>query len=131
MSANHSVSDLVSRIKNGVLAKKTHISVPKSSLKENILKVLKDEGYIASYTVSSDEKKADMTVSLKYSNDVAAIKDIETISKPGRREYCGYQDIPVFYNGLGTVILSTPGGVVTDYYARENKLGGEILFKIF
>lgn len=131
MSSNHSVSDLVSRIKNGVLARKTHITMPKSNLKENILKVLKQEGFISSYSVSSNEKKPEMVVSLKYSNDISAIKDIQTISKPGRREYCGYKDIPVYYNGLGTVILSTPSGVVTDYYARENKKGGEILFKIF
>ncbi len=132
MSSNHSVSDLVSRIKNGYLARRATISSPISSLRENILKILKEEGYILNYSKSAGDdgiNKFDIHLKYHYSNPV--VSEVEVISKPGRRIYCGYNEIPLIKNGLGMVVISTSHGVLPDHEARNKKLGGEILFKIF
>lgn len=127
MFFNHPVSDLVSRIKNGYLAKKAVISSPVSKLRENILQILKSEGYILNY--SKLDNKFD--IHLKYHYDAAVVTDIEVISKPGCRIYRGHDEIPLIKNGLGMVIISTSSGVIPDHEARNKKLGGEILLKIF
>lgn len=132
MSFNHPVSDLVARIKNGYLANRDSIESPVSKLRENILKILKQEGFILGYAKSKLESGHDkFDISLKYHNENAVVDDIKVVSKPGRRIYKSYNEIPVVNNGLGVVVLSTSIGVITDHEAREKKVGGEILLTIF
>lgn len=129
MSANHSVSDLVAIIRNGYLAKRNIVSSPISKLREGILKILEQEGYILSYSRSPDSKKFD--IHLKYHFLKPVVSEINVISKPGKRIYCKSNEIPVVKNGLGVVVISTSKGVVADSFARSMKVGGEVLLKIF
>ncbi len=132
MFFNHPVSDLVARIKNGYLARKNVISSPISRLRENILQILKDEGYILNYSRFKEESGFErFDIHLKYHNSSPVVSEIEVVSKPGRRLYCHVDKIPLVKNGLGMVVLSTSKGVMADHDARSQKLGGEILFKIF
>ncbi len=132
MSFNHSVSDLVTRIRNGYLAKRAVINSPISKLREKILQILKDEGYILNYSKSKkDDGIETFDIHLKYHHSAAVVNEISVVSKPGRRIYCGCDEIPLVKNGLGMVVISTSQGVITDHDARTKKLGGEILFTIF
>ncbi len=132
MSFNHPVSDLVARIKNGYMAKKATISSPVSKLRENILHVLKEEGYILNYSKTKAEGvAAQFDIHLKYHYSAPVVSEISVVSKPGKRVYCNADKIPLVKNGLGAVILSTSSGVIADHDARNKKLGGEILLKIF
>lgn len=132
MFFNHPVSDLVSRIKNGYMAKKATISSPVSKLRENILHVLKEEGYILNYSKIKEEGVAEkFDIHLKYHYSAPVVNEISVVSKPGKRVYCNADKIPLVKNGLGAVILSTSQGVIADHDARNKKLGGEILLKIF
>ena len=131
MSFNHPVSDLVARIKNGYLIKKDVISTPASKLRENILKILKEEGYIANYSKVKDGNFERFDIHLKYHYSKPVVSDIKVISKPGRRVYCRSDEIPLIKNGLGAVVISTSQGVISDHEARSKKLGGEVLFSIF
>ena len=129
---NHSVSDLVSLIKNGYLAKKEVVISPASKIKESILFILKEEGYIANYSkFQSDNGFKLLNINLRYSSGYAAVNEIKVLSKPGRRVYSDKKSIPVIKNGLGTVILSTNKGLMSDYEAKSKGLGGELLLKIF
>lgn len=132
MSTNHSVSDIATRIRNGYLAYKNTISSPASKLRVAILDILKEEGYISGYSKNKAENGIEnLEIALKYFNQKPVIETIEVVSKPGRRIYASCGDIPVVNNGLGTVLISTSQGVLTDHQAREKNLGGEILLKIF
>lgn len=132
MFFNHPVSDLVVRIRNGYLAKRAVVSSPVSKLRENILQVLKNEGFILNYSKIKEEgaqERFDIHLKYHYANPV--VGDIEVISKPGKRVYATVDKIPVVKNGLGMVVLSTSQGILPDYEAREKKLGGEVLLRIF
>jgi len=131
MSFNHSVSDLVATIKNGYLAKTQTVSMPVSKLRDSILNILKEEGYILNYVKIKDGVHDRFKISLKYHNSSPVLTEISVISKPGRKIYCNSKEIPLIKNGLGMVLISTSQGVVTDYIARTKNLGGEILLKIF
>lgn len=132
MFVNHPVSDLVVRIKNGYLAKRTIVSAPVSKLRENILHLLKAEGFILNYSKIKEEGAVErFDIHLKYHSSVPVVSEMEVISKPGKRVYTNSDKIPVIKNGLGMVILSTSQGIISDYEAREKKLGGEVLLKIF
>ncbi len=131
MSFNHPVSDLVARIKNGYLAKKLTISSPASRLRENILHILKEEGYILNYSKIKEDSAQKFDIHLKYHYSDPVVNEIEVISKPGRRIYCSAKEIPLVKNGLGMVLISTSQGIIADHEARNKKLGGEILLKIF
>lgn len=132
MFVNHPVSDLVARIKNGYLAKRITVSSPVSKLRENILHLLKAEGYILNYSkVQEKGAAAKFDIHLKYHSSMPVVSEIEVISKPGKRVYTTSDKIPVIKNGLGMVALSTSQGIISDYEAREKKLGGEVLLKIF
>ncbi|MBL6664651.1 MAG: 30S ribosomal protein S8 [Rickettsiales bacterium] len=131
MSFNHPVSDLVARIKNGYLINKDVISSPVSKMRENILKILKEEGYITNYSKIKDGNFEKFDIHLKYHYSKPVVSDIKVISKPGRRAYCRSDEIPLIKNGLGTVVISTSQGVISDHEARSKKLGGEVLFSIF
>ena len=132
MSVNHAVSDLVAIIRNGYLARKKLVKSPVSRLRENVLKILKEEGYILNYSVNSKENGIkEFGIHLKYHLSSPVVSDIKVVSKPGKRVYCNSSDLPVVKNGLGMVIVSTSSGVISDHVARELKVGGEILLKIF
>lgn len=131
MSFNHPVSDLVARIKNGYLANKDKISSPASKLRENILVILKEEGFITNYSKITKEGFDFFDIHLKYYYSKPVVSEIKVISKPGRRIYCKSDEIPLVKNGLGSVVISTSKGVMSDHEARVQKLGGEVLFSIF
>ncbi len=132
MFFNHPVSDLVARIRNGYLAKRNTVSSPVSKLREGILHLLKAEGFILNYSKVKEENGIEkFDIHLKYHQSSPVVNDIEVISKPGKRIYSRADQIPVVKNGLGMVVLSTSKGIVSDYEAREKKLGGEVLLRIF
>ena len=132
MTANHSVSDLVSIINNGYLARKKLVQSPISSLREDVLKILKDEGYILNYTkIKTEDGKDRFNIHLKYHFSDPVMTEIQVVSKPGRRIYRKYKDLPLIRNGLGMVVVSTSKGVISSYTAKTMKLGGEILLKVF
>lgn len=131
MFFNHPVSDLVARIKNGYMAKKAVIASPVSRLRENILHILKEEGYILNYSRIKEGSIERFDIHLKYHYSNPVVNEIEVISKPGRRIYRPADKIPLVKNGLGMVVISTSQGVVADHEARTKKIGGEVLFKIF
>ncbi|MFT6333100.1 MAG: small subunit ribosomal protein S8 [Lentimonas sp.] len=131
MSVNHSVSDLATIIRNGYMVGRKVVKSPVSSLRENVLKILKEEGYILNYSKIIEGKFHKFDIHLKYHLSSPVVSEISVVSTPGRRMYCCVDDIPVVKNGLGMVIMSTSKGVVPDYVARDSKVGGEILLKIF
>jgi small subunit ribosomal protein S8 len=132
MFFNHPVSDLVARVRNGYLAKKEVISSPFSKLRENILQILREEGYISNYSILQQEDSfKSFNIQLKYQSFLPAISEIEVISKPGKRVYSNVDEIPLVKNGLGLVIISTSRGVVADHEARSKNIGGELLLKVF
>ncbi len=132
MFFNHPVSDLVARIKNGYMANKAVITSPVSRLREGVLYILKNEGYILNYSKVKEEgapSRFDIQLKYHYSNPV--VSEIRVISKPGKKVYCSVDKIPLVKNGLGTVVLSTSQGVIADHEARIKKVGGEVLLKVF
>lgn len=128
---NHAVSQLVTCLKNGQMARKERVITPSSKLKLNILKILKKDGFINNFEVINNGSFDIIEITLSYNGLQPVIKEIEVISKPGKRIYSKVEDIPVVYNGLGVTILSTPKGVITDYDAKHINVGGELLLKIF
>ena len=126
MSMNDTISDLLTRIRNGQMSNKKSISVPYSKMKESICKVMLDEGYIDG--LSSDEGKIrTLTVELKYFEGKPVIDYIKRVSRPGLRIYKSSDDIPLVKNGLGICIISTSQGLMTGRSAKEKKCGGEII----
>ena len=126
MSMNDTISDLLTRIRNGQMSKKKSISAPYSKMKESICKVMLDEGYIEGY--SSDENKIKtLVVDLKYFEGKPVIDYIKRVSRPGLRIYKASDEIPLVKNGLGICIISTSQGLMTGKSAKEKKCGGEII----
>ena len=126
MSMNDTISDLLTRIRNGQMSNKKSISVPYSKMKESICKVMLDEGYIDGY--SSDEGKIrTLVVELKYFEGKPVIDYIKRVSRPGLRIYKSSDEIPLVKNGLGICIISTSQGLMTGKSAKEKKCGGEII----
>ena len=123
MFFNHPVSDLVSRIKNGYMANKVSVSSPVSKLRESLLYVLKNEGYILNYTKVKDGSVARFDIQLKYHYSSPVLHEIGVVSKPGKRVYCSADKIPLVKNGLGMVVLSTSQGILADHEARSKKVG--------
>jgi len=131
MTVNHAISDLVSTIKNIQLIKKETGYSIYSKIREDILIILKNEGYIKDYKKVKQDNFEKLEITCAYHDGLPVIHEIKVISKPGRKVYCKADEIPKIYNGLGMIILSTPKGVIPDYKARELKIGGELLLKIF
>ena len=131
MSLNDPIGDMLSRIKNSQSRNHKKVELPSSNFKIQISEVLKNEGYIIDYKVSSDEKKPTLEIELKYNYGSPVISSIERVSKPGRRIFSSAQSLPKINNGLGIAIVSTPKGVMSDIDARKNKIGGEIICKVF
>ncbi len=127
MSMTDPIADLLTRIRNGQAARKANVTLASSKLKQAIVKVLKDEGYIADYSVQSDEGKPSLHIELKYYEGRPVIDRIERVSRPGLRIYRGKDEIPRVLGGMGTVIVSTPKGVMTDRAAHAIGQGGEVL----
>ena len=131
MSLNDPIGDMLARIKNSQLRNHKQVKLPSSKFKIKIADVLKNEGYIINYKVSSDEKKPILEIELKYNYGTPVISTIERVSKPGRRIFSSAESLPKVNNGLGIAIVSTPKGVMTDIDARKQRVGGEIICKVF
>ncbi|MBX3702405.1 MAG: 30S ribosomal protein S8 [Steroidobacteraceae bacterium] len=127
MSMNDPIADLLTRIRNGQAAGKPEVSVQSSRVKEAIVRVLKDEGYIADYAVRRDGARATLSVALKYHQGRPVIERLERVSRPGLRAYRPKDKLPKVLGGLGIAIVSTPAGVMTDREARRVGQGGEVL----
>jgi small subunit ribosomal protein S8 len=126
------LGDMLTRIRNAQMRKSSKVSTPGSSLRKNVLDVLQAEGYIRGYsTVDFDNGRSEFEIELKYYDGEPVIRDIERISKPGRRVYASVKNIPRVANGLGVSILSTPKGVMSDAEARDQNVGGEVLCRVF
>jgi len=131
MSMNDPVGDLLSRIRNAQMRNRSSVTSPSSKLRESVLEVLKSEGYIRGYTVTEREGRAEIEIELKYFDGEPVIREIERVSKPGRRVYTSVKNLPRINNGLGVAIVSTPKGVMADHDARDANVGGEILCTVF
>ena len=132
MSFTDPISDMITRIRNAQLRTLNTVSIPNSKFRAKILDVLKEEGYISDYKPSSKEKNNKfLLVDLKYNNGIPVIREISRVSKPGRRIYTKAESIPKIQNGLGIAIVSTSKGIMTDNDARNKKIGGEIICKVF
>ena len=132
MSFNDSLSDMLTRIRNAHKANKSVTHCLSSNLNNNVLKVLKDEGYIRNFVKEEiREGISHIKIELKYHEGVPVIKRIKRISKPGIRVYSKIKELPKPYGGLGISIISTPKGVMSDQKARANNVGGEILCEVF
>jgi len=127
MSMTDPIADLLTRIRNGQRAGKPQVSMPASRGKVAVVKVLKDEGYIADFAVVRDGCKASLNVQLKYHEGRPVIDRLERVSRPGLRIYRGRDALPRILGGMGTVIVSTPKGVMTDAQARASGQGGEVI----
>ncbi|MBI2707693.1 MAG: 30S ribosomal protein S8 [Proteobacteria bacterium] len=132
MSFSDPIGDMLTRIRNGQKARKSTITSPASSLRENILEVLKQEGYIRGYARENVSEGIDqIKIELKYYENQPVIRSLDRVSKPGRRVYAKIKDLKPINNGLGVVVLSTPKGVLSDGKARELNVGGEVLCNVF
>lgn len=132
MSMTDPIADMLTRIRNGLMAGKTVVTSPASKTRQRILDVLQREGYIRGYSRTEGEaNKAELSIELKYMEGEPVIRTINRVSKPGRRVYSSVRDLPRVHNGLGISIVSTPKGVLSDAEARENNVGGEVLCTVF
>ena len=132
MSMSDPLADMLTRIRNAVMVKFDSVEMPKSNVKVNVAKVLKDEGYIIGYAVSDEGPQGTLTIDLKYGpNGEPVITGIKRVSKPGLRQYAKTGKIPTVLNGLGVAIVSTSKGIVSDRVAREQNTGGEILCEVW
>ena len=130
MSLSDPIGDMLARIKNAQVRNHSKVSLPSSKFKSKIADVLKAEGYIIDYKIN-DDKKPSIEINLKYNSGNPVINTIERISKPGRRIFSSAESLPKVNNGLGIAIVSTPKGVMTDIEARKQKIGGEVICKVF
>ena len=131
MPMNDPLGDLLTRIRNAQLRNKSKVISPNSRLRESVLEVLKSEGYIRGFAVVERDGRSEIEVELKYFDGEPVIREIERISKPGRRVYTSVRNLPRINNGLGVAIVSTPKGVMADHAARDANVGGEILCTVF
>ena len=126
------MGDMISRIRNAQMRLLSKVEIPGSKFRARVLDVLKQEGYISDYKLSTGPNKhSSLQVNLKYSDGSPVIKEIKRISKPGRRIYAKADSIPRIQNGLGVAIMSTSKGIMSDYEAKSQNVGGEIICKVF
>ena len=128
---NDPIGDLITRIRNAQQRNKSKVSSPGSHLRVRVLDVLKSEGYIRGYASVEKDGRSELEIELKYFEGEPVIREIERISKPGRRVYASVRNLPRINNGLGVAVVSTPKGVMADHDAREQNVGGEILCTVF
>ncbi|MBL4786210.1 MAG: 30S ribosomal protein S8 [Cohaesibacteraceae bacterium] len=132
MSLTDPLGDMLTRIRNAQMRKRSNVATPSSRLRQRVLDVLEAEGFIRGYTtVEHDNGKSEIDIELKYFDGEPVIREIKRVSKPGRRVYASVKNIPRIANGLGIAIMSTPQGVMADHDAREKNVGGEVLCQIF
>lgn len=132
MTMSDPIGDMLTRIRNGQKAQMKKITCPASSMRANVLKVLKDAGFIRDYREQAAETgHKELVIELKYDGGQPVIRELRRISKPGRRVYSAAKEMPRFYNGLGLTVVSTPQGVMDDQQAREQNVGGEVLCQVF
>ena len=131
MSLNDPIGDMLARIKNSQLRNHKKVELPSSNFKTKIADILKNEGFIKDFKVNSENNKSVLSLELKYHSGNPVINTIERISKPGRRIFSSAESLPKINNGLGIAIISTPKGVMSDVNARKQKVGGEIICKVF
>lgn len=126
------LGDMLTRIRNAQMRRKTSVSTPGSSLRARVLDVLHTEGYIRGYsTTEYGAGRTEFEIELKYFDGAPVIREINRVSKPGRRVYSSVDQLPRVANGLGVAIVSTPKGVMADHDAREQNVGGEVLCTVF
>ena len=129
---NDPIGDMLTRIRNAQMRGKSTVSCPASKMRERVLTVLADEGYIRGFEATTGENgHPALEISLKYFDGAPVIREMKRVSKPGRRVYLGVKDIPSVRQGLGVSIVSTPKGVMSDASARSQNVGGEVLCTIF
>ncbi|MGL5448281.1 MAG: 30S ribosomal protein S8 [Rhabdaerophilum sp.] len=129
---NDPLGDLIARIRNAQMRRKSVVSTPGSKMRARLLDVLKSEGYIRGYSETKFENgRIEFDVELKYFDGQPAIREIKRVSKPGRRVYSSVDSMPRVANGLGITIISTPSGVMADHEARDRNVGGEVLCTVF
>ncbi len=132
MMTSDPIADMLTRIRNGLIARHSKVDVPSSRLKTDIAKILKDEGFIANYKLTEEGAKKSIRIYLKYTpGNVPVISRIERVSRPGCRVYVGSKKVPRVLGGLGVNILTTPKGVMTGGSARKEGLGGEVLCQVW
>jgi len=132
MNMTDPIADMITRIRNGVRAKVPKVDVPSSKLKCAIARILKDEGYVSNFKIAEDGKQGVIRIFLKYGPGMErVITDLQRVSRPGCRIYCGKDEIPRIYGGLGINVLSTSRGVMTGRSAAREGVGGEILFNVW
>ena len=131
MSLSDPIGDMLARIKNSQMRSQKKVEMPSSKFKTKIAEVLKEEGFIIDFKVEENEKKQNLIIMLKYNFGNPVINTIERVSKPGRRIFSSANGLPKINNGLGIAIISTPKGVMTDIDARKQRVGGEIICKVF
>ena len=129
---NDPIGDMITRIRNAQMRAKAKVSMPGSRQRERVAEVLKIEGYVRGYAVVAHANgRSELEIELKYFDGEPVIREIERVSKPGRRVYASVKNLPRINNGLGVAIVSTPKGVMADHAARDANVGGEILCTVF
>jgi len=132
MTISDPLGDMLTRIRNAQMRSRPKVATPASKLRERVLEVLQEEGYIRGFArVDYEGGKSEIEIELKYFDGQPVIREIKRISSPGRRVYSSVDDIPTIANGLGVAILSTPKGVMSDSQARRENVGGEVLCSVF
>ena len=131
MSLSDPIGDMIARIKNALVRNHKKVSLPSSNFKVKIADILKSEGFINGYKIEEETSKPILSVDLKYYSGNPVISTFERVSKPGRRIFSSANSLPKINGGLGIAIVSTPKGVMTDVDARKQKVGGEIICKVF
>lgn len=127
MSLQDQISDMLTRVRNGQHRSKREVSMPSSKLKTAVAKILQEEGYITGFSVNGDKARPVLTIELKYFEGKPVIELLRRVSSPGLRRYSPSDKLPRVYGGLGTAIISTSKGVMTDRNARQLGIGGEII----
>ena len=132
MAISDPLGDMLTRIRNAQMRGKSAVKTPASRLREGVLTVLEQEGYIRGFSRTDfGNGRAELDIELKYFDGAPVIRDIQRVSKPGRRVYSSVKTLPQVNNGLGVSIVSTPKGVMPDWQAREENVGGEVLCRVF
>jgi len=131
MSMTDPIADMLTRISNAQRAEQLEVTMPSSKLKTAIARVLKDEGYVGDYWHAGVEKKPELVLALRYHDGQPVIDDLQRVSTPGLRRFEGKRSLPIIRGGLGTAIISTSHGVMTDKTARAEGHGGEVLCWVF
>ena len=131
MSLSDPIGDMIARVKNAQERNHKKVELPSSNFKVKIADILKNEGFIKDFKINEENKKTKLSLELKYHSGNPVISNFERVSKPGRRIFSSAEGLPKINNGLGIAIVSTPKGVMTDIDARKERVGGEIICKVF